>query len=114
MELTILSENENALFGRKEIRAELTSEITPNRLQVLDLISKKFACPIENIKIIGVNGSFGTKDFIIEANVYKSKSDKDVVELKKKKEIRPSLAELKEGAAVTPTAITETQAAPAQ
>ena len=106
MELIILSENDNALFGRKEIKAELTSEATPNRLQILDLISKKFACPIENIKIMGINGNFGTRDFIIEANVYHSKENKEAVELKKKKE----------AVIVTPIPATQkvAEAAPAQ
>ena len=86
MELNIISENDNPLFGRKEIKAELVSEITPNRLQILDAISKKFTVPIESIKIKGIWGGFGTKTFTIEANIYNSKENKEAVELKKKKE----------------------------
>ena len=86
MELKIINENDNVLFGRKEVKAQIESEIMPNRIQVLDTISKKFTCPIENIKIVGIKGSFGNKNFMIEANIYNSKKDKEEIELKKKKD----------------------------
>ncbi len=89
MELKILNEKHNALFGRKEIIAQINSEITPNRLQILDLISKKFTCPIDHIKIAGIRGGFGVKSFTVEASIYGSLGEKDAVELKKKKESLP-------------------------
>jgi len=96
MTLKILEEKNNALFRRKEIRASLESETTPSRSHVLELLSKKFEIPKENIKIRGIKGSFGVKNFSIEANIYHSKEEKETVELKKKKETHPSVAELKE------------------
>lgn len=94
MELEILEEKHNDLFGRKEIKVFLDSQVTPSRMQVLDLISKKFTCPIENIKITGINGGFGTKNFVIGANIYNSREEREAVELKKKKEgvISPAAA----------------------
>jgi len=101
MELQIVEEKDNALFGRKELKAKVISEVTPNRLQILDLISKKFFCPLENIKIIGIRGSFGTKTFIVEANIYSSIKDKNTLELKKKKEVTQNTVEIKKDATQT-------------
>jgi len=86
MTLKILEEKHNHLFRRKEIKAALESEITPSRSHILELLSKKFETPKENIKIKGIKGNFGIKNFSIEANIYHSKEEKDMVELKKKKE----------------------------
>ena len=88
MTLKIIEEKENQLFGRKEIKAALESDITPSRTQILELLSEKFGVPKENIKIKGIRGNFGTNGFSIEANIYNSKEEKDFVELKKKKEAR--------------------------
>jgi len=107
MELKVLDEKHNLLFDRRELKALVVSEVTPNRLKVLDLISKKFTCPLENIKITGIKGGFGTNDFIIKANVYGSKENMHMLELKKKKENHPSDAELKkkETAVATPVSV---------
>jgi len=86
MTLKILEEKHNSLFRRKEIKAALESETTPSRSHVLELLSKKFETPKENIKIKGIKGNFGIKNFSIEANIYPSKEEKEMVELKKKKE----------------------------
>ena len=86
MTLKILEEKNNPLFKRREIKAVLSSGITPSRNVILELISKKFDIPIENIKIKGIRGNFGVNNFNIEANIYDSKQEKDIVELKKKKE----------------------------
>ena len=101
MELKILGEKINLLFSRKEVKASIDSESTPSRSHILELLSKRFSVPSENIKIRGIRGSFGTKVFMIEANIYNSEKDKDAVELKKKKE----------GATATPVSV---PAAPAQ
>ena len=86
MTLKILDEKHNFLFKRKEIKASLNSETTPSRNHVLELLSKKFETPKENIKIREIRGNFGIKNFSIEANIYHSKEEKEIVELKKKKE----------------------------
>ncbi len=86
MEIKILEEKNNPLFGRKEMKATVESEINPSRLQILELISKKFSSPAENIKIKKIKGNFGKKIFSIEANIYSSEKEKNIVEIKKKKE----------------------------
>jgi len=88
MSLKILDEKINVLFNRKEIKAVLDSETAPSRTHVLELISKKFSVSPENIKIKGIRGIFGSKTFNIEANIYDSTEEKNLVELKKKKEAK--------------------------
>ena len=85
-ELKILEEKKNDLFNRKEVKAVLDSNTTPSREQVLELLSKKFSVPTENIKITGVHGKFGTQSFDISANIYASEEEKNKIEIKKKKE----------------------------
>ncbi|MGA2130090.1 MAG: 30S ribosomal protein S24e [Candidatus Pacearchaeota archaeon] len=86
MEIKILEEKNNPLFGRKEVKGTVESEINPSRVQILEVISKKFSSPVENIKIKNIRGNFGKKTFTIEANVYTSEKEKNIVEVKKKKE----------------------------
>jgi len=95
MTLKILEERDNQLFKRREIKAVISSEITPSRNVILELLSKKFNIPIENIKIKGIKGNFGVNNFNIEANIYSSSQEKDLIELKKKKETLSKTAEVK-------------------
>jgi ribosomal protein S24E len=87
MEFKIISEIKNPLFDRKEIEGEIRTNITPSRTDVAKLLSEKFSVPVENIKIRTILGKFGSKIFIINANIYSSKEDKDKIEIKKKKDI---------------------------
>ena len=84
--LKVLKEKENSLLKRKEIVAFIHSEKSPSREEISKLLSEKFSIPKANIKIKKILGSFGSKDFNIEANLYNSIEAKDSVELKKKKE----------------------------
>lgn len=82
----ILNEKENPLFSRKELQVSVEAEITPSHLNVEKLISEKFSIPVEKIKIKKISGKFGSKTFIITANIYSSKEDKNKIESEKKKE----------------------------
>lgn len=86
MELKILEEKSNDLFGRREIKSVVEAEITPSRKEILDVLAEKYKVPRENIKIKGIRGKFGSKTFAVEANIYSSKETREKVELKKKKE----------------------------
>ena len=90
MTLKVISEKENPLFKRKEVKVSISSEKSPSREEISKLLSEKFSIPAENVKIKGIWGSLGSKIFDIEANLYSSKKDKDLVEFKKKKEIESS------------------------
>ena len=86
MTLKVISEKENQLFKRKEVKISVYSEKSPSREEASKILSEKFSVPSENVKIKNIQGSFGSKIFDIEANLYSHKSDKDSIELKKKKE----------------------------
>ncbi|MEK6847631.1 MAG: hypothetical protein AABX50_00725 [Nanoarchaeota archaeon] len=92
MSLKILEEKHNIFFNRKEIKATISSEITPSRAHILELLSKKFSVSPENIKIKGIKGNFGIGDFNIKANIYSSAKEKNIVEVKKKKEAEKGAA----------------------
>lgn len=87
MELKEISETKNLVFDRREINAKLASESSPTNKEVLEALSKTLNVPKDAIKIKGIYGKFGSEEFKIKANVYKSKEDKNKVEKKTKKEI---------------------------
>jgi len=84
--LKIIYEKENPLFNRKEIQVEINSKIAPQKSEVEDSVAEKFAVPKENIKIKQILGKFGSNDFKITANIYKTKEDKEKTEFKSKKQ----------------------------
>lgn len=82
----ILQEKENPLFNRKEIEIILETGITPKITEAESFVAKEFSSVPENIKIKKIKGNFGSRKFVISANVYSSKEEKDKVEPKSKKE----------------------------
>lgn len=95
MELKIISDIENPLFNRREIEGELEAQITPSRKEVEKILSEKFSVQPECIKIRTIKGKFGKKIFLIVANIYSSKQEKDKTEFKKKKDIEAEKKTLK-------------------
>jgi len=87
MEMKNVHEKKNLVFDRKELKANIISEITPSNKDVIEFLSKKLSVPEDGIKINGIYGRFGSKEFRVEANIYKSKEDKVKVERKTKKEV---------------------------
>ena len=86
MEFKTISDIENPLFNRREIEGEIHTEVSPSRQEVAKLLSEKFSVPVENIKIRTIMGKFGSKVFIVGTNIYKSKEERDKVEIIKKKD----------------------------
>ena len=82
----IIQEKENPLFDRKEIEFEISSEIAPSKTEIEKLAYEKLSAPEGSIKVKQILGGFGSKDFKIVANVYKSKEDLEKTEFKSKKE----------------------------
>jgi len=88
MELKDIHETKNLVFDRRELQAKIISEITPSNKEVVSLLSKKLSVPEEGIKLHGIYGKFGSKEFKIKANIYKSGEEKNKIERKTKKEMR--------------------------
>ena len=83
--LTIITQRENPAFNRKEVEVNVETEITPKTSEAEAFIAKEFSSNAENVKIKKIKGRFGSKNFIITANIYAVKEDKDKIELRTKK-----------------------------
>ncbi len=81
----ILKQQENPLFKRKEIVVSVEADISPKVSEAEEFIAKEFSTTLENIKIKKIDGRFGSHNFIITANIYPSKEEKDKTESKQKK-----------------------------
>lgn len=106
MEFKIISDIENPLFNRREIEGEIHTDVTPSRDETTKILAEKFSIQQDTIKIRTIKGSFGARVFIIVANIYKSKKEKDEVELKKKKDLESE----KKAEESTPTELSKPQA----
>ena len=85
MELEIIKEKENPLFGRKEVQIGVDNQVTPTKDEIKILVAQKFSTQPENISIKGIHGKFGSQSFIINANIYSSSEEREKAEPKKKK-----------------------------
>ncbi len=86
--ITILNDKENPIFKRKEVEVKVELNISPKMQEAEELIAKKFSAAVENVKIKKIKGKFGSNNFIITANVYSSKEEKEKTEPKSKKETK--------------------------
>ena len=77
MEIKVLEEKFNALFKRKEVRVEISSDLTPSRAEAEKILCDKFSCNKDCIRINKIQGLFGIRKFIIIAEIYTSKKDRD-------------------------------------
>jgi ribosomal protein S24E len=80
--LTIIHEKKNPIFDRKEIEVATVMNITPKIKEAEEFIGKEFSANPENIKIKKIKGRFGSNNFVITANIYSSKEEKDKIETK--------------------------------
>ena len=82
--IVIITKKENPLFNRKEIELEIEANVSPKISEAEEAIAKEFSTNQENIKVKRINGKFGSNKFLITANIYSSKEDKEKTEPKSK------------------------------
>jgi ribosomal protein S24E len=82
--MKIIKETKNDLLKRKEIQFVIEAEKNPGFEGSKKVLIEKIKTPEENIAIKFVKSKFGTHEFLIEAFVYNSKQDKEIVEPKQK------------------------------
>ena len=82
--MKIIEDKQNLLLNRKEVKIVVEAEKNPNVQEASKLVSEHFKAQEENIEIKEIKGKFGRKTFLIEANIYGSKEDKEKIEPKKK------------------------------
>ena len=80
--LTIIKEKKNPIFDRREIEVNAVMNITPKIKEAEEFIGKEFSANPENVKIKKIKGRFGSNSFVITANIYASKEEKDKIETK--------------------------------
>jgi len=85
MALNIIKNKENSFLGRKEITFNLESKSTPTFKEVEEVVSKEFSVPVENVHVEKIKGNFGLTSFIVSAQIYSSKEEKDKLIHKNKK-----------------------------
>jgi ribosomal protein S24E len=79
---TILKERKNPAFDRREIEVNAILDVSPKMKEAEELIGKEFSANPENVKIKKIKGRFGSSSFVITANIYSSKEEKDKIETK--------------------------------
>jgi ribosomal protein S24E len=82
---TIITQKQNPAFNRKELVISVDTNVTPKISEAEAFIAKEFSSSAENVKIREIKGRFGSTNFIITANIYSSKEEKDKIEDKAKK-----------------------------
>jgi ribosomal protein S24E len=87
MTFKVTSEKENHLFNRKEVTMQTHSQSSPTYKEVEEFCAKHFNTSEDAVKVKTLKGKFGSKDFVANVNIYKSKHEKDKIERKSKKEI---------------------------
>lgn len=85
----IIADKENFLLNRKEMRFVAESDKTPSLQEAMVIVSSNTKASPDVIAIKLVKGKFGRNTFLIEANVYKNKEDRDKFEPKKKEKKQP-------------------------
>jgi ribosomal protein S24E len=65
----------NEAIKRHELVFMLESEKNPSFLEIKKKLSEEFKKPEENIDVLRVKGSFGSKKFRTEAHIYDNKED---------------------------------------
>jgi len=77
--MEVIKDKKNELFKRQELSLVVDGDKNPGFSEVRKMISEKVGKPEENIDVLKVEGSFGQKKFDVEAYVYNSKEDLDVM-----------------------------------
>lgn len=83
--MKIIEDKQNMLLKRREIKAIVEAEKNPTMQEAAKTVAEHFKTAEENTAIKQVKGKFGRHTFLIVANIYKSKEDKEKIEPKTKK-----------------------------
>ena len=84
--MQIIKDIRNDLLKRNEITALVEAEKNPGFDEMKKQVSEQVGKSGENIEVFNIKGSFGSKEFKINANVYDSKEDLEKNKMKTKKQ----------------------------
>jgi len=85
--MKIIQDRQNDLLKRREVKVVVESSNNPSIDEAKKIVVDEFKVGEGGISIKKVAGKFGRKTFLIVANIYKSKEDKDKAEPKTKKQL---------------------------
>lgn len=84
MEFKEIRKHENPLFNRKEVEVIVETHSSLKVSEAEQMLAEKYSSSPENIKVKKIAGKFGSKKFLITANIYHTKEDKEKIEQKAK------------------------------
>lgn len=82
--MKVIMENINKLLKRKEVVVVGKYDSNPGFAKVHEDIAKKFDVGSDLVVVRTIQGGFGTHEFKIDAFIYDSVKDKEMIEPKKK------------------------------
>ena len=96
--MKIIEEKQNPLLKRKEVKVIIKAEKNPSMQEAGKTVSEKFKVEEEKIVIKQIKSKFGRDTFLITANIYVNKEDKEEIEStgKKKKSAEKPAEQLTE------------------
>jgi len=77
MESRILEQKENKFFNRKEVKIILEAGKNPGFEDAATAVAEQLKADKENIFVKKIKGKFGRDTFLISAEIYKNKEDRD-------------------------------------
>lgn len=82
--MKVVSDFKNDLLNRREVVFVIESSANPGVIGANKAIVDKFKIHEESVVVKKIMSNFGKKDFMIEAFIYNSKKDKEMIERKAK------------------------------
>jgi ribosomal protein S24E len=83
--LKIITQKKNPLFNREELQLVVKADVSPKTSEAAEFVAKEFGGVAENVMVRKIKGNFGSNEFLITANIYSSKEDRDKIETRTKK-----------------------------
>lgn len=80
-----IEDKNNSLLKRREIKVIVEANKNPTMQDAAKAVVEHFKSQEENVAIKQIKGKFGRNTFLITANIYHSKEDKEKTEPKAKK-----------------------------
>ncbi len=75
--MKIVEQKQNPLLKRQEVKILVESEKNPTYPEAKEVIANEFKGNKDNILIRKVKGKFGTNTFLVSAEIYETKEDKE-------------------------------------
>lgn len=87
MEKKILKDFYNGLFSRREVQVAISVDVTPSMQDAKKAIADEFSVNESLVRIRNIKGRFGSREFIVVADIYDSVEEFARVVKKTKQEI---------------------------